>query len=195
MTWQDNGERASFLPRREIGEFTATITIDEQSIDELAITSFPVQHGAEITDHAHKKPASVTVHVMWSADDEPLSETYRRLIELQESRIPFDVVTGKRQYKNMLMEALRQTTDARSENVLDISMTMREINIVSVETVSVAESTSAYASDPAQQEFPEKTSATGRAGKKQVLDTKQEEGAGSTQSTRRRSALATLAGR
>jgi hypothetical protein len=43
-------------------------------------------------------------------------ETYQELLDLQNSRVPFDVVTGKRIY-NMLIRALEVTTDRTSENV------------------------------------------------------------------------------
>lgn len=197
MSMIGSGERqkASFLPKRAIGSFTATITIEEVGIDEMEITAHPVQQGAEITDHAYKKPAELSVHVMWSDEDAPLHETYQNLLDLQETREPFDVITGKRQYKNMLISSLRMTTDKNTENVLDIGLSLREINIVSVETVSVADSTSGYSPERSKQENPGKTDATRKAGKKSAQDTKQQEGAGSTESTRRRSALATIWGR
>jgi hypothetical protein len=44
-------------------------------------------------------------------------ETYQELLDLQNSRVPFDVVTGKRIYTNMLIRALEVTTDRTSENV------------------------------------------------------------------------------
>ena len=195
MIGSGEGQKASFLPKRAIGDFTATITIDETGNDELEITSHPVQHGAEITDHAYKKPADLTLHIMCSDEDAPLHETYQRLLDMQEKREPLDVVTGKRQYKNMLISALRLTTDQHTENVLDITLTLREINIVSVETVAVAETTDSYASESSQQANPGKTAATRNAGKRSLKNTKQSEGAGSTESSRRRSALAAIAGR
>jgi hypothetical protein len=39
-------------------------------------------------------------------------------VDLQNSRVPFDVVTGKRIYTNMLIRALEVTTDRTSENVV-----------------------------------------------------------------------------
>ncbi|WP_368855305.1 phage baseplate protein, partial [Escherichia coli] len=44
-------------------------------------------------------------------------ETYQQILDLQSSRIPFDVVTGKRLYSNMLIRAIEVTTDRTSENV------------------------------------------------------------------------------
>ena len=199
MSWLEpkTQQKASFLPRRAIGSFTATVTIEEVAVDDLVITEHPVQQGAEITDHAYNKPAEVTLSVMWSDEDAPLSETYQKLRDLQSSREPFDLVTGKREYKNMLISSLRNTTDAQTENVLSISLSLREIFITSVEAVSVSTSTAGAASVPerGKQENPGKTGATQRAGRRRVQDTKQDEGAGSTKSSRRRSALSTLFGK
>jgi len=129
----------SFRPRRKIGAFTATVTLEEIATDELEITSHPVQNGANISDNAYVKPATLAMRCMWSEADAgmPLDELYTKLRELQASRIPFDVVTGKRIYKNMLMKSLGETTDKATNNILNISMTLQEILIVDVVTTRV----------------------------------------------------------
>ncbi|MFP8760458.1 phage baseplate protein, partial [Klebsiella grimontii] len=60
------------------------------------------------------------------------------LLDLQNSRVPFDVVTGKRIYSNMLIRALEVTTDRTSENVLSAVLTLREVIITSTTTTQVA---------------------------------------------------------
>jgi hypothetical protein len=56
-------------------------------------------------------------------------QTYQEILDLQASRIPFDVVTGKRLYSNMLIRALEVTTDKTTENVLSAVLTLREVLI------------------------------------------------------------------
>jgi hypothetical protein len=46
---------------------------------------------------------------------------------MQLERVPFDVVTGKRVYSNMLVRAIEVTTDKTSENVLNCTLTLREV--------------------------------------------------------------------
>ena len=65
-------------------------------------------------------------------------ETYQELLDLQSSRVPFDVVTGKRLYTNMLIRALEVTTDRTSENVLSAVLTLREVIVTSTTTTQVA---------------------------------------------------------
>lgn len=145
-------------PQRRIGQFTAMCVISETAKDELEITKHPVQEGATISDNAYVKPSDVSIKVVFNDDDKPLQETYRLLLELQALREPFDVVTGKRIYKNMLMKGLGQTTDAENENVLSIDFTLEEIIIVQVEVTTVP--------PRAKQATPAKTGATQNAGAK-----------------------------
>lgn len=172
----DFAEVANFLPKRAIGPFSATITLEEVATDELEITQHPVQQGASITDHAYNKPATVNLKVQWNDNDAPLSETYAKLLQLQSSREPFDVVTGKRTYRNMLIKSLGQTNDVQTENILSISMQLQEVFITAVEVVTVP--------DRPKQKNPGKTGATENAGQKSAQET-----------PRKRSALAALAGK
>lgn len=66
-------------------------------------------------------------------------EVYEKLLKLQSDRIPFDVVTGKRLYSNMLLQNLEVTTDRFTENVLSATLTLREIIITSTQRIQVAD--------------------------------------------------------
>lgn len=176
MTMLNPSTPATIIPRRSIGPFNATVTLEEIASDDLEITQHPVQQGATITDHAYLKPATVSIKIMFNAADAPLAETYAKLRQLQASREPFDVVTGKRAYKNMLFKSLGQTNDAQTENVLSISAELQEIFIVQVETTTVP--------PRKQQSNPGKTGATENAGQKSAQPAPE----------RNRSALRTLAG-
>jgi hypothetical protein len=86
---------------------------------------------------------------------------YQQLLELQEQRIPFDVYTGKRAYRNMLLKSLSVTTDKESENSLLVTAQCRQIMIVSTSTVQ-APAAASY------QKIPTKTSSIMFAGQKQL---------------------------
>lgn len=169
MTWlprQTTGP-ATFRSTRRIGdEFSVYLTIDETGEDELEISDHPVQEGAEVTDNAYKKNATLNLTIQFSEAETfvPLDETYRRMLELQESRIPFEVVTARRLYTNMLFKTLRSTTDKNTDNVLAIQATLREIKIVQVTTTTVP--------PRAKQKNPGKTGATQRAGNKKAKEVK-----------------------
>lgn len=133
-----------FLRPRSIGGIIANVTVEERSVDELIITQHPVEQGASITDHAFKRPPSLTIIAAWSnssieafGNPNYVTEIYDRLLALQESRVPFEVLTGKRLYDDMLMRRIFQTTDEKTENSLALVMEFEQIILVSTQTVSV----------------------------------------------------------
>ena len=152
-----------FIPQRALAAFTAYVTLQESGSDELEITQHPVQTGAAITDHAYVKPATLNMDILFSPLTAPLSETYANLLALQASRIPFMVVTGKRSYKSMLISSLTCSTDAQTENVLAISLQLREIIIVNVETAQIT-----VTADRSKQANPGKTAITEQRGTQQA---------------------------
>lgn len=142
---------------RQIGLMVPDVIISEKHQDTLEITEHPVETGAAIADHAYKRPAELTMEVGFAgggslvdfADTQnigistPLNtmspeEVYRTFVDLQASRKPVDVITGKRKYSNMLIRAIEVTTDKTSENVLMAVITLRELNMTQTETVTVS---------------------------------------------------------
>ena len=137
MSWINSN--AEFLPRRNVGGWVASVTISESAQDDLEITQHPVQDGAAITDHAYKKPVMLSIEVQYSDNltGVPIDEMYRRLLTLQNTREPMDVVTGKRIYRNMLIKSISETTDKTTDKVLSIKMDLQEIILVAVSTVKI----------------------------------------------------------
>lgn len=138
---------------RSIAGIIPQVIIEEQHTDDLMITGHPVEDGADITDHAVKQPSQVIMRCGWSksGSNVPLlsltqpgpKDAYKMLLDLQASRQPFDAVTGKRSYKNMLIKRLSTVTDEDTENVLIIDVELREVIIVNTSvtggTVSVGD--------------------------------------------------------
>lgn len=171
----------------------AQITIEERHHDELQITEHPVEQGAEIADHAFKRPAEVVIRCAWSNSFSPslsnpssflsaasgaarsagsilsgnnpdqMRAIYQNLLELQETRTLVDVYTGKRIYSDMILRALDVTTDVKSEQALFVTMTLKQIVIVSTDIVSVT-----GLGDSSDQFSPQNTGATVNAGAQQL---------------------------
>lgn len=154
-------------PHRAIGPFTAHVTIKETHTDEIEVTEHPVDQGANISDHAFARPAELVIEAAWSnsppasnvvqglaqavsgtingvssiiSGNAPsqIKELYSKLLQLQKSRIPFQVFTGKRDYADMLCTSLVAETDKETENVLKITARFKQVLIaqVVVRTVS-----------------------------------------------------------
>jgi len=156
----------SIRPARQFADITGFVTLNESATDVLEITQQPVQQGASISDHAFKKPTAFSATYLFKNNlVTSLADIYSSLLELQTSRIPFDIITPKRIYKNMLLQSLGQTTDKRTEDCLSISAGFQEVIIVNVSTTQVPRS---------QQKTPGKTGATESAGKKSAALTLKE---------------------
>lgn len=81
-------------------------------------------------------------------DQNQVKDIYDRLLAIQVSRIPFDLLTGKRAYRNMMFRSLRVDSNSETENSLIVVAHCREVLIVSTRVISVPASA---------QQNPEKT--------------------------------------
>lgn len=159
----------SIGPKRSFGGIDGYVTISESTTDALEITQQPVQQGAMISDHAFKKPVSFSMQMLFSDNTgffaisgitTSLAEIYESLLDLQDTLEPFDVVTPKRVYTNMMLQSLGMTTDKKTENCLAITASFQEVIIVQVTTTLVPRS---------KQKNPGKTGGILNAGKKSAL--------------------------
>lgn len=131
----------SIGPKRSFGGISGYVTMTENAVDRLTITKQPVQQGASMSDHAFKEPVALSI-VMKFRDNQTLSlkDIYQQLLTLQSSFTPFNVVTPKRTYFNMMLTSLTQTTDKLTENCLAINAAFEEVIIVPVVTTTVPRS-------------------------------------------------------
>lgn len=141
---------ATFYPRRSIGPFDAYLTIKETTTDRLTITKHPVQRGANVNDHSYIEPAMVVAEVIFDQFLIPLDQTYRKIIQLQRGRIPFQVKTGKRTLPLMLLSSITQTSDEANENVLRLQLVMSEVMLVGDAAPSTASNPSDDVADAMQ---------------------------------------------
>jgi hypothetical protein len=143
--------------RRRIGIIVPSVVISEKHMDALEVTEHPVEIGAPVSDHAYDRPSEVTMELGFAGGGSLLddidttqvfnvdtglslgtspADVYQQLLELQKSKVPFSVTTGKRQYQNMLVRAIEVLTDKTSENVLMATLTLRELLITETQKVS-----------------------------------------------------------
>lgn len=128
----------SIGPTRSFGGISGYVTITESSADTIEITQQPVQQGANIADHAFKKPVSFSIQIQFESSlFKSLSAIYQSLLVLQSSYEPFNCVTPTRTYYNMLFASLAKTTDKKTENVLAINASFQEVIIVPVVTTVI----------------------------------------------------------
>lgn len=58
-------------------------------------------------------------------------QIYSTLIQLQETRAIFDLLTGRKKYTNMVCKSIAIETDSKTENALHVTMVCQQIIIVS----------------------------------------------------------------
>lgn len=149
---------------RSIGGIEPDVTIEEISRDTTFITNHPVERGAAISDHAFMMPAEVEVRCGWSDSSGGWqgysAAVYEDLRALQQAREPFEAVTGKRVYDNMLIAALEVSTTQESEYALMVRVALREVIIVDTQTTS--------ANPASTQADPSRTSGVTSSGAKQL---------------------------
>ena len=143
---------------RAIGTIVPDCVIEEHHSDKLIITDHPVETGAAITDHAFRMPSEVTMKIGFSNSTAKtegwVQQAYQLLLALMQQRQPFSVSTGKRLYRNMLIQGMEVVTDQTTEWALICSVVLREIIIVSS---SQSGGNPSIASNPSDQASPETT--------------------------------------
>jgi hypothetical protein len=153
-------------PRRAIGPFEAHVTLRERHQDDLEVVDHPVEQGAQISDHAFKRPPEVVIECAWSDSPKPsggiggiidsiagvggvqslitgnsvnqVRDVYDKLRALQSSAELIEVVTGKRTYTNMIVKSLTVETDKDTEHVLRVTVVLRQMLIASVRVVAIS---------------------------------------------------------
>ncbi|WP_429498960.1 phage baseplate protein [Robbsia andropogonis] len=154
-------EQIGISARDQIGEIYIDATLEETSIDELQITEHPVELGAAITDHSFKRPVEVVLKCGWSdasvyaaanlisnlvssgsisgltSGSDYVSSVYSQLLALQETRTPFTITTGSRQYVNMLIANLVRVRDKTTANALMVTATCRQVIIVQTQATTL----------------------------------------------------------
>lgn len=129
------------------------VIISETHSDEVVVTQHPVDTGAQVSDHAYRKPSLLVCEFGWSSSSrlinslmsgsflkgmETVNDVYAKLIRLKDERQLLKVSTAKRVYDNMLITKLQTTTTVDSENCAVIEITFEEVIQVQTKTVALA---------------------------------------------------------
>ena len=140
--------------------FDAVIKTDHTS--KLTMTDHPVEAGANITDHAYVEPSEISMEIgvsdsafeagRFGAGTRSVT-AFQELLKLQHSREPLTVVTRLNTYRNMLISSITAPDDFSTMHALKAVIMMREVMVVTAETVTVSPRASAQ---------PQKTGSTNK---------------------------------
>lgn len=133
---------------RNVGGLIFDATFQEQHKVELDVTENPVERGAPVTDHARRKPVSVTIQA--GVSDSPLaffdvdqfaSDTgrsrrcYEILFALLEDAEPITIQTNLATYTNMLCVSIDVSQDKDSSGACFFTAGFKEVLIRDTEKV------------------------------------------------------------
>lgn len=82
--------------------------------------------------------AGMAQSALSGASPDQVNGVYAGLLGLQESRALLAVYTGKRNYKDMLIKSISCMTDFKAEEALFITMTLRQVILVSTRVVTLS---------------------------------------------------------
>jgi hypothetical protein len=152
-----------FLPAGAI-ELDASLS-ENHSLDS-EITQFPVEGGADISDHIRIKPRQLTItgvvtnhpiRLLASVFEEPdrAAKAFDKLKEIRDNRELVTVLTTLEEYENMVLTTVQIPRDVRRGQAVEATMTFREALIADSETIDLPEPVSkadtATRSPPADQ--------------------------------------------
>jgi hypothetical protein len=136
--------------RATVGVVQFDASVSEVHTDEMEITDHPVEEGSDISDHIRKMPITIEMNGVItnnpivflasvrakspvttdiSTTQDRVGTGYDKLREIQESGELIDVATSLRDYNNMVIQSLSISRDVSTGNILDATLTLREIII------------------------------------------------------------------
>lgn len=130
------------LPR-SLGPVPLDVVAREYHESRLSITTNPVEAGADITDHAYLEPKRLTIEPVIGGWGDGVTNgfgstrpaaAFEMILALQETREPFDVVTGLTLYQNMLIDSVVVDRVPENSRVLWFVVDLAEVIIVDTET-------------------------------------------------------------
>lgn len=109
-----------------IGPIPVDVILKERHRSSVTVTEIAIETGAKITDHAHVNPKKLELE--FGAQN--AAETWNALVAFQESRVPFNAVSGLFMYTNMLITDLDADRDQKTARVLKGTATLQEAILV-----------------------------------------------------------------
>ena len=139
------------------GNFISTVEIDavitESASATVRVTENPVEFGANMNDHIITEPMAFTVSgvvsnissnkigqflrvpSVFSKNTSKSKEAWEELLELQINKIPFTLVQGLKEYRNVVILSLTESQDKDTSKGLFFTATMKEIIFAGAEII------------------------------------------------------------
>lgn len=131
-----------------IGTVQIDARINEQHQSDITISEFPLEDGVIATDHRIIKPKILIIDGIVSNVKKTIEDitghagnsdvsTYEQLLELQESGVPFSIVTDLVVYNNMLIKDITAKKNQQTANVLMFTATLQSVLVINTQTIKL----------------------------------------------------------
>jgi len=137
-------ERARFVFSKERPKQIGPILVDafqtEDHTRNSTATTYPVETGAEITDHIRNEPLEIRIqgNIAPVDDGANIFEAFKNLNQIMDDKELVSVITGLKVYENMHMNSLNVSRTARNGGSLPFSANFRQVTKVQSQTVAIA---------------------------------------------------------
>jgi hypothetical protein len=142
-------QKSTVYAKTSIGGWVFDAFFKLEHMSQLKITEFPISTGSSITDHAFMQPATLTIDVGMTDVAKPVNDkfagsgsrsvlAFQILQQLQAARVPIQVTTRLKTYKNMLIETITVPDDYTTANALKATVVFKEIIVVNIKTVKLS---------------------------------------------------------
>lgn len=125
--------------QKKIGSLEVTAFVSETHTRTNSATAYPVEVGADISDHIQDLPQefNVTGIVEPVGDGANVPAAFVELENIMATKELITVVSGLKVYENMYISSLSVPRNARNGGSLSFSASMRELRIVSSQAVEI----------------------------------------------------------
>ena len=137
-----------FFNKKKIGSIEVDVFLTERFQRQAEITRYPVENGSSISDHIIYQPIGLDIDGLMGSGYafdikdffQSAIDTHESIITLMNSKTAFDVVTGLKVYSNMVIENYSYDRNAANGGSFEFSMSLKEIFIVSSQTIVIPNS-------------------------------------------------------
>ncbi|MBQ8201474.1 MAG: hypothetical protein IJZ74_06885 [Clostridia bacterium] len=175
------------------GRFTFDAVFRTDHMANVTVTQHPVQTGASISDHAYAEPDEVTLEIGMSdavtyAGTNHSVNAYSQLRAIMAKREPVTLITRLQSYKNMVITSMSAPDDYTTMNALKATIYFRQIEMVSVSTITVQQKVTASSSTPTNTS----SNGSGSGAKKPSTSSSSPSSSSSSSSSKKQSVLSSL---
>lgn len=149
-SWSNSPNRNAGINQNPSAAFSTLLPLDaaQRAAPLPGSGAVPVASGVLVGGALAASVSQYTQQASPSTGGSVVRDIYQKLLNLQLSLELLDIYTGKRAYKNMLIQSIIVDTDKTTENSLECLLRCRELIIARTATVAIQQAPASSQADP-----------------------------------------------